>query len=81
MMYAMPLPMKRELRFDFASRAGLYQFLMKDLATQMQMTVQCTTDSHLVGLTRFCQIIRTPYHPLVADAIAAKVRTAVQDDG
>ena len=79
MMFAMPLPMRRELRFDFANRARLYQYLRKDLTMQLHMSVEDTTDSHLVGVDRFYQMIRTPYHALVVDAISAKVGTAVQD--
>ena len=48
-MYAMPLPMRKEIRFDFANRAGMHLFLRKDLAMQMQMSLECCTDSHLVG--------------------------------
>ena len=80
-MYAMPLPMRKEIRFDFANRAGLYEFLRQDLAMQLQMGVECCTTSHLVKIKRFLEMIRPPYHPLVADAIAEKVGTVVQDDG
>ena len=80
-MYAMPLPMRKEIRFDFANRAGVYDFLRQDLAMQLQMGVECCTTSHLVGIKRFLEMIRPPYHPLVADAIAEKVGAVVQDDG
>ena len=77
LLYTIPLPMVRELRFDFAGKKQLYEFLRTQFVVTMGYDESLVDEQFFVGESRFLQLMRNPMrYTVVRDAVLSRLDDA-----
>ena len=73
-LYTVPLPMARELRFDFAGKTQLYEFLRTQFVLTMGYDEDFVNEHFFVGERRFLQMMQNPMrYTVIRDAVLNKI--------
>ena len=78
--YAQPLPMRKELRFDFGHATSLYVWLRSELVAQVG---EASANLMLVGCRRFRQLLQSPdllHQPSIKAAMQEKLGCSTDFD-
>ena len=81
-LYTVAMPMKKELRMDFANKKQLYQFLKNQYCFARGLTTQVVDEQFFVGFDAFRKYLKKKDDiGVLRDAIAEKVRALVGESG
>ena len=73
-LYTVPLPMVQEIRFDFAGKKQLYEFLRTQFVVTMGYEEDFVDEHFFVGERRFLQMMQTPMrYTVIRDAVLSKL--------